>query len=219
MTKCFVVLLGGGSSGKTTARKNVCGEPVEMIREIHNEKPCFVTFYEKYAVAGNHNGGSDANASPELIVESAMKAFSKRDIVFFDGVMGSPRLLDIPNAVDCRVLLVHFDLSQEEVIKRLTLRRKNRGKIEESLPEATLKNSFYFLRRARNTLRQFEERCSKPMFKVTVNDNHTPEEVAQIIKDGIDSCLSMEPGQSFLPKMQSKYSSAVRKIHLSRSSV
>jgi hypothetical protein len=217
MSKCFVVFLGAGSSGKTTARKAICGEPVRIDRKKVGDLTQFMTVYENYAVAGNHNSGSDANAAPHLIVNSAKEAFQERDIVFFDGVMGSPRLLEVPEAVDCSVLLVHFNLSQEEVYKRLLGRRRNSGKfVESELPEKTFKNAIEFIRRATNTLAHFEQKCKRPTLKVEINDNHDQSQVVEIIKSGIEQCLSMPTVQSFLHPTLSPSSSGVRKIRLSK---
>lgn len=189
--KCLVLLLGAGSSGKTTTRQKICGEPVEKIIQVEENNKIFCTLYENFAVAGNHNSGSDANTGPTLIVKSAIECFKHRDIVFFDGVMGTPALLEIPKQVDCSVLLVHYNLSQSEVITRLLNRRKKNGKIEDCLPEKTLKNSIAFRQRAISTLKHFENKCASKLMKIEILDGDSVEDATSKILKGIQQCWSM----------------------------
>lgn len=188
--KCFVVLLGSGSAGKTTSRQSYCGEPERMDRYFIDDRPCFITYYKDSAVAGNHNSGSDANASPALIVDAAVKAFETRDVVFFDGVMGSPRLLEITEQVECSVLLVKFDISQAEIERRLMQRRRSNGIVENELPEKTRKNSIMFSRRAENTLKHFTDKCQREMTLVKIVDTDSTRDIVEKIRKGVDSCLS-----------------------------
>lgn len=197
--KCFVVLLGAGSAGKTTARQAFCGTPERIDKYFFNERPCFTTYYANSAVAGNHNSGSDANASPALIVDSAVRAFETRDVVVFDGVMGSPRLLEIPERVNCEVLLVKFDISQQEIERRLMKRRKDNGVVESELPEKTRKNSIMFSRRADNTLKHFVDKCKRNMTLVRIVDTDTTEDIVEKIQKGVDSCLSTRIIRSLTP--------------------
>lgn len=186
--KILVLLLGAGSSGKTTTRQSICGVPEETILIKRENDKIHGTLYKDYAVAGNHNSGSDANTGPGLIIESTFECFKYRDIVFFDGVMGTPRLLEIPEKLSCSVLLVHFNLSHAEVYRRLLNRRRIKGKVEDTLPEKTLHNSISFIKRAENTMKHFETKCITKMHKIEILDGDSTVDAVEKIKQGLTQC-------------------------------
>jgi uncharacterized protein YnzC (UPF0291/DUF896 family) len=192
--KIAVFLLGAGGSGKTTSRISFCGanpvcERVIVPGEKENAR-FFYTLYDSSSVAGNISSGTDANTSPDLIRRSFYECLKHRDVVVVDGVMGSPRFVEMVNDYqddDMHVILVHFNLSQDAVIGRLMKRRSNNGIAEQELPEKTLKNSIAFSKRAVSTLEHFRTKCSKKMTKIEVVDSDTTDDIVRKIKQEVES--------------------------------
>jgi len=194
--KKAVFLLGAGATGKTTARLALCsGTPqqnrVQVMLETPKgpvKKPFFYTLYDNAALAGNIGTGTDGNTAPRLIRMSFFKCLELNDLVVIDGVMGSPRLIEMVNDYEeeIKVLCVHFDISPTETLRRLSERRARNGIVETELPKKTLDNSNDFIRRAKHTVAHFQTKCTKPVFYETIQDNHTPEQIAEIINNALN---------------------------------
>lgn len=182
-------MIGGGGSGKSTLRRNFGGEVLEEVRYRTEEgKRFYVTYFSNSALAGNKGTGTDGNSAPDLIKKSAREAFKHRDIVMFDGVMGSPRTPEIPNEMDeCVVILVIFNITHEEGVKRLMARRRSRGVIEDKLPDKTFYNSKVFYRRAELTYKHFQEKCQKEMIEINIYNEDDAQTVLEKVKKEVEN--------------------------------
>lgn len=196
--KIAIFLLGAGGTGKTTARKAFCsGQGVQhkVVRPTIGEKheSYFYSLYDNCALAGNLTSGTDANTGPHLIRDSFNDCLDISKIAIIDGVMGSPKFVEMVNDrnEELHVVIVHFNLSEEEVVRRLMNRRRSNGIAEESLPEKTLNNSRAFRQRAVNTVRHFETKCTKPFSKIEITDTDSVESVVSKINGEVSRCLSM----------------------------
>lgn len=136
-TKRLIVLAGGSGAGKTTTTNAFArGAYVEhkVLRNVPTQKgvrPMDVhwTVYENCAVAGNRNGTSDSNIGPGAMRESLYECLAVRDIVILDGYVSSPQWPVFCNEweeahpeCELEILLVHFDLSVEELMRRKAVR-------------------------------------------------------------------------------------------------
>lgn len=201
--KLAIFLLGAGGTGKTTTRKSLCkGEPeayrIGTENTGNNNDRYFYTIYSNCALAGNPNSGSDANTGPAFIRSAFNDSLERSDIVIVDGVMASPRWVEMVNdhQEPLKVLLVHFNLSETEIIRRLMGRRKANGKVEEALPEKTLKNALSFKQRAINAVKAFEKDCVSPVTKIEITDSETTEQIVSKIEKEVNRCSSMAIFQS-----------------------
>lgn len=196
--KVAVFLLGAGGSGKTTSRIAFCkGGPRETRLETSlfdkegRPRKMYYTQYDNCSLAGNATTGTDANIGPAIIRDSFVECTKLNDIIMIDGVMSSKMWVEMINEYpeDMEVLLVHFNLSKDEVVKRLMNRRRNNGKIEDALPEKTLNNSLAFLQRAVSTMKHFEKSCTKQCHKIEIVDSDNTQDIVNKIQEGIENVL------------------------------
>jgi hypothetical protein len=190
--KTLIYLAGAGSTGKTTSRRVYCGETYNQQAIVQPDGKRFIcTTYPStaFSVAGNHVSGSDSNVGPDLIYQSMLKCIELSDVVFFDGVMCSPRHVDFANQLFDAVLVLHFDFTPEEVFGRLIGRRMMAGK-GSTLPDKTKANSAAFIKRAANAVKYFENGCTKPLVVKKVAFSETTTEICQKITQGLSECWS-----------------------------
>lgn len=145
--KLVIFLAAASGSGKsTTSKAFAVGEPEQHQKMMSvdtrigkQDKKISWTLYDNYALAGTHNAGSDANNGPGAIRESFYICMNLRDIVVVDGMMSSPQWAEMVRDWNLEnkdyklgILIVHFDIDSEEVLRRLAGRR---GVSKESIRE------------------------------------------------------------------------------------
>lgn len=215
--KLLVFLLGAGATGKTTTRKLLVKH--WMHYGISGQRGCTATYTRKrnpnkgaivtepyvlttygdgdvpnrqIVLVGNDSAGTDSIVAPEIIMDGITKALKQSNVVVVDGVMSSPRWVDVTNSnyqeykdrgIAVETLLVHFDFVLDEVLKRLLQRRAGRGKVEDTLPPKTVENARQFIGKTNRAVNHFKNGCKAPMHWERIVYGLTPEVVtAQIYK-------------------------------------
>ena len=189
--KIVLVMAGSGSAGKSTTTKAFAiGKPEEHMylldwtdrsNKPRNDKVKY-TLYDNCALTGNHHSGTDCNNSPSMIKSVFKKCMRARDIVIVDGFCSSPQWVDMINdwnETHAHVLLLYFDLTAEEVLERLAIRR---GVDKESIRERMYGKS---QRRPTVMRGHFENRSEWPVTIVNVVVGHSTEEIV----DNIDAAI------------------------------
>lgn len=203
-TKVALFLLGAGATGKTTTRKlltsSVKYEEVEFetikgsyVRKRNPLKGSIVQedidicIYPtiKTGLVGSYASGTDSICAPELIMRSFAYLLDHCEIVLVDGVMSSPRWVDMVNQAHLDFpqkngqpgitpLLVHFDFTLDQICERLKYRRSNRGKVEDRLPPNTIENARQFIGKTNRCIKYFKRDCQAEIEWLTIPYGLTP---------------------------------------------
>lgn len=197
--KLCIFLLGAGASGKSTTTKAFAnGNPVqyqEMIdaNTMKGIRPMKTTWtvYNNCALAGNHNSGSDANNGPGVIRSAWLKCMDASNIVIVDGMMISPQWAQMVQNwagdhknVQLGILLVHFDLTAEQVLERLSSRR---GVDKESIRSKMMEKCIRNVARPIDGFRYFDDHCSSiptTTLKIYVEDSTA--EIVKLMQNEVD---------------------------------
>lgn len=181
-----VVMAGNGGAGKTTTTRTFAiGEPEEVITKekivlARNgetvERKCVYTLYENCAVAGNHNSGTDANNSPQLVRIALERCLDNRDVAIIDGYMSTSQWVhSINNCVGVeRVIIVQFDLTMPELLRRVAGRL---GIAVEDLPEKRIERAKSNITRPLVLIRHFTELSKVPFEVIEVWDEDSPDDI------------------------------------------
>jgi hypothetical protein len=144
------------------------------------------------AVCGNPKTGADSNGNIDAINSAIDRCLKDRDLVIFDGVMSSKRLIDhlqdhpYPNL---GVVWVHLDVSAETAVSRVMKRRQERGKMEMS--EATRQGVLARRLRAK-TIWEYAKQAyfRTPAKFVVINEGRTPEQIYQQLRTEVENLFS-----------------------------
>lgn len=217
--KRLIYFFGPCASGKTTTRQVFCGPDYDSKATFREDGyKYYYTFYEggKFACCGTPGSGSDSNTSPTKIRDSMIECAKKSDIVFFDGMLTSPRHIEAAEELFDRVDLVVFDLPAEEIYRRMWMRRKANGHVEDSIPDGMKKNIRSQLKRTEGLMRQWlgKSKFTKPIFVHKFKPEWRPSQCAEYIwteilgeQAGTRTFRDHEPGTKLpkMPKMASPF--------------
>lgn len=195
-----LIYAGGGAAGKTTATRTYAeGPPMEyraMLPCWHatgiRPAPVVWTLYENCGLTGNAHSGTDANTGPGRIAEAFKQVLKYRRVAIVDGMMSSPRWVEMCNdwaakhPDPLRVVLVHWDLTEEEQLLRLAARR---GESVADMPELTITNNQATHHRARKCVEHFYADCGVPLRKLTVSADHGPDDIAAMMRRAVAEAL------------------------------
>ena len=200
--KVPIVMAGGGACGKTTTTHTfVQGEPDErkamMVVETTKgmvERKVNWTIYDNCAATGNHNSGTDSNTGPGLVKAAFFECLKVSDITITDGMISSPKWALMCNEAheiyrNMHVLVVHFDLSAEELLKRLAGRR---GVTKDSIRERMYPRCVQLVRRAELLVEHFEgklERCI-PLTILGIDKYMSPEDIVYEMDEALEEIFA-----------------------------
>ncbi len=214
--KIALFLLGAGATGKTTTRKLLTNRPI--ITTVCNRKGDYVrkrnpgkgsVVVEDYQIVryflrddnhvglvGNRASGTDSIVAPELIMQAFYSVLEETQIVIVDGVMSSPRWVDMVNiahekykkqGIQVIPLLVHFDFTLDQVLERLKARRAKKGKVEDRLPDKTIVNADQFIKKTLRAINHFKRDCMPKIEWLIIKHGLTPGQVATQIANRLTS--------------------------------
>lgn len=199
MDKLLFVLAGGGAAGKsTTSKAFAIGEPVQFKEERvvltrKGDRPMGVnwTLYDNYALVGNHKNGTDSNTGPGAVKESFLECITARDIIIIDGFVSSPQWAQF--CVDWQkshpehtlyVAIVHFDLTPEQLLDRLAMRR---GVPKEESYERMAPRFEGYAKRPGLLIDSFNRTCPQFIYDILhVIVEHTTDEIVEMMDDIVD---------------------------------
>jgi thymidylate kinase len=146
------------------------------------------------AVCGNPGTGADSNGNIDAINFAIDMCLETRDLVIFDGVMSSKKLVDhlqthpYPNL---GVIWVHLDVSAETAIQRVLKRRQERGEMEMS--EATRQGVLAFRLRAKAIWAYARQTYFRtPRKFVVIPEGKTPAQIYQRLSTDVHNLLAAE---------------------------
>lgn len=199
MDKLLVVLAGGGAAGKTTTtRAFAIGNPQEFQEERivptqKGKRPMKVnwTFYDNMALIGNHKSGTDSNTGPGATREAFLECVnSDHDVVFLDGFTSSPQWAtmvqewnDANPDTPLYVYMVHFKLTAEDLLQRLSTRR---GVPVSEFIERMEKRVKGWVRRPELLVMHFQERCPDWLWAVDeIDATYTTDDIVHLIDNNV----------------------------------
>lgn len=178
--KTLLVFLGASGTGKSTIRRELCGEP----RKTSNSESTKVTLYKdkQYAVVGRHQDGSECVRSFHKLRSSISLAFMFRPVVIIDTVRVSKTWYkNVLERHKEKLIVVYFNTSYKENLRRL---RERRGlKPHTPLPESTIRGNKSDRKRSREA---YESLLCRGLEIIIVHDPMSKERLLTKIKRAIE---------------------------------
>jgi hypothetical protein len=198
--KLAVIMAGGSAAGKsTTSKAFAVGSPDEhstmQVVETQKgpmEKKVFWTFYDNYALAGNHHSGTDANHGPGAVRSALFKCLdSDKRLSIVDGRISSPQWVLALNdwqeynalRYELKALCLHFDFTPEDLLTRLAVRR---GTDKEIIREKMMPRCRGWVAAANKLVDHFNTQCKVPYEVLTIWPEDTTEDIVGLLQDWVE---------------------------------
>lgn len=181
-----------------TLRKRDLQKHLTLSGEHHWERGgvdvtrvCWTTFQNGTAVCGSPGSGADANPNLDAINFALDRALDSQDVVIFDGVMASRKLVNhlSRHANVDGVLWVMLNVSRETNIARLTKRRFENGGLPPT--EATIRRVLNYGLQAKSVWTYARQICSSSGTRfVEIPEYCSPDQSHQLALDELASLVA-----------------------------
>lgn len=199
MKRLVIVYAGGSAAGKsTTSKAFATGIPDEhkqkQVVETAKgfaEKTIHWTFYNNYALAGNHHSGTDANQGPGAVKAALYKCLeSDKVLSIVDGRISSPQWVTMLNEWQEQhpehkliALCLHFDFTPEELLTRLAIKR---GVDKESIRERMYPRCRGWVSESNALVRHFQNLCEIPNDYLDVYPEDSTSDIVELMQDWVE---------------------------------